>query len=134
MLFRSSLSSTIKEMVRSNVISVGHAKVLLALPEVQKQEVVAQKISKEKLSVRATEKLVTQILSSEHNDLNNSSKDQDRTRYYAVKALCEEMQKMFGTKVSIDYLEAKGKISIYYYSDDELNNVIEKLRKGCQKN
>ena len=50
-----------------------------------------------------------------------------------IHSLSEEVQRLVGTKVTIDYLAGKGKLSIQFYSDEELTSIVEKLRNGCQK-
>lgn len=115
----------VKNMVRSSEISTGHAKVLLGLSDSQQQKKIAKKIAEEKLSVRATEKLLI--------SLSNLQKAKDGAVAQGLedklaKQLAEDLQKKLGTKVSLDYQKGKGKISIYFYSDDELSNIAERLK------
>jgi ParB family chromosome partitioning protein len=46
-----------------------------------------------------------------------------------VNRIAQELQKLLGTKVAIDYHNQKGKVSIHFYSDDELSGLVEKLKK-----
>ena len=50
-----------------------------------------------------------------------------------IKGLEEELQKTIGTKVSIDYNKGKGRVSLSFYSDDQLNDCAERLKRGWQK-
>ena len=49
-----------------------------------------------------------------------------------INGLSDELQKLLGTKVSIEYNSGKGKISINFYSDEELTSFVDKLKEGCQ--
>lgn len=46
----------------------------------------------------------------------------------AAEQLGEELQKLIGSKVTLDYDNGKGRIVIHFYSDDELNQVADTLR------
>jgi ParB family chromosome partitioning protein len=127
-----SLSIEIRDMVSSGELSVGHAKVLLGLNDAEKQLLMAKKVVAEKIAVRKLEKMV-------HASNNSSEKEEVEASYDSgikerlVAGLNDELRKMLGTKVSIDYANSKGKISIHFYSDSELTNIIDKMRDGCQK-
>ena len=126
------LPKEIKEMISANTLSVGHAKVLLSLAEPNKQIAFAKKVISEKLAVRKLEKLIQQ-----ENNPDKSVKAVEtfdsgiKTRLIA--GLEEELQKLLGTKVGIDYSDSKGKITIHFYSDDELSQLVDRMREGCQK-
>lgn len=126
-----SLPSEVKEMIAENDLSVGHAKVLLSLPDSKKQIEFAKKVINEKLAVRKLEKMVQAIIKGQEDVQDLSSVDSGVHRRL-IASLTDELQKALGTKVTIDYLNAKGKISIHFYSDAELTNVADKLREGLQ--
>lgn len=128
-----SLPVEIKKMVENSDISVGHAKILLGLENKQRQLELANICKEEKISVRKLEKMAAQKkdLSSETSGGTEallSASLSDRL----IAGLGEEVQKLLGTRVNIDYNGSKGKVSIYFYSDEELTNIIDKLRAGCQ--
>jgi len=129
------LPSVIKQMLKQNQISSGHAKVLLSLEDSQQQISIAKVVISEKLSVRATEKLVSQS-KYRSQSLRTTSSDKmaklDISKKLA-QAVSEDLQKLLGTKVAIDYAEGKGKISISFYSDEQFNTQIEKIREAWQK-
>ena len=50
-----------------------------------------------------------------------------------VKGLAADLQKVMGTKVQIKYSGGKGQLKINFYSDDELNQLVENMRTACQK-
>lgn len=119
----------VKRMLAEGAISAGHAKALLAITDPIKQKEVAKKIASERLTVRAAEKLVRVAAQTKEE---TDKLDFDVTKGL-VKSLAEEIQKNLGTKVQIDYSNQKGKISIYFYSDDELTNFAEGLKKLWNK-
>ena len=125
------LPHQIKEMLNKSIISAGHAKVLLGVSDPQAMIQIAKTVAEQKLSVRATEKLVSKEARSEKS---GDSKQSDYNLDTQVKArlisgLAEELQKILGTKVTIDYSDSKGKVAIHFYSDDELTQLVDKLKK-----
>ncbi|MDZ5038580.1 chromosome partitioning protein ParB, partial [Clostridium perfringens] len=80
---------------------------------------VAQKVIDEKLSVRELERLVK--------NLNTEKKEKEKARdmnpYY--KDVTERLQNYFGTKVNISNKNNKGKIEIEYYSNEDLQRILE---------
>lgn len=117
-------------MVASNEISLGQAKALMALADPKKQRALALKARDNQLSVRAVEKLV-----AKYREINTEKvlSDEELLKDKSVDNLKVEMQRALGTKVSIDYNQGKGKISISFYSDDELNQIVDKFREVWKK-
>lgn len=121
----------VREMLQKGQITQGHAKVLLSVSDNQTQRQLAKTITESGLSVRKLEELIQKKLTStkaEPSSLNPSESVAKRL----IAGLEDEVQKLLGTRVSIDYSNAKGKMSIYFYSDDELTNIIEKIRGGVK--
>ena len=98
-------------------ISEGHAKVLLGV-DPSKLEGILEKILSEQLSVRALE-------SSLNNSNKNQSKKKDKSR--DELNLESALSSKLGSKVTIDDIKGKGKMTIKYYSYDELDGIIEKI-------
>jgi ParB family transcriptional regulator, chromosome partitioning protein len=96
----------------------------LALTDLEKQKALAKKITSEKLTVRAAEKLVQ---SAARQKTAESSLQVD-VAAKLVKGLEEDLSKTLGTKVEIAYNKGKGSISINYYSDEDLTRIIEKIK------
>ncbi len=126
-----SLPEQVKEMISANDLSVGHAKVLLSLQDIRKQIELAKKVVNEKIAVRKLEKLVQSANKGEELEV-PSVASANAVKDRLVASMAEELQKLLGTKVSIDYSDAKGKISIHFYSDDELSNIADRLKEACQ--
>jgi len=127
-----SLPVEVKEMISANELSVGHAKVLLGLPEPKKQIEFAKKVINEKIAVRKLEKMVQAVVKGADETEEAVSGFDSNVTQRLISGLSEELQKMLGTKVTIDYSNSKGKISIHFYSDDELTNLVDRLKEGWQ--
>ena len=115
------LHPDVKKLLLSNHLEMGHARALLSL-EGSKQVALANKIIKEGLTVRATERLVKES----HADPKNQKIkliDNDTVK------LQDELTGKLGAKVTIDHKEnGSGKLVITYTSLDELDGIIELLK------
>lgn len=119
------LVDNVRQMVIAGDISEGHARTLLGLPNEEMQRLLAERIVKEKLSVRETEKLVKKLTSNTP----KKTKSRDYQKEAILGNLSEQLKVILGTKVSItEKGKSKGKIEIEYYSDDELNRIFEMLQ------
>ncbi len=127
------LAPEVKALVRNNELSAGHAKVLLAVEGTENQIDLARQVASEKLSVRATEKLVAKTKAARRASANGSTALNLDVPQRLVEGLSAELQKLIGTKVIIDYADSKGKLSIHFYSDDQLTQIVEKLRGAWEK-
>lgn len=121
------LEPGVRQMVSKGEISLGQAKVLLGVTDSKMQNQLANKARSESLSVRALEKLVAKAKVGD-----DSNKKLD-ARAKAAMDLQEELQKLIGSKVALDYNNGKGKIVIHFYSDEELNQVADTLRDSWRK-
>ena len=119
------LEDEVRQMVIAGDISEGHARTLLGLPNNEMQKLLADRILKDKLSVRETEKLVKKLTSNAP----KKAKERDYQKEAILGNLSEQLKVILGTKVSIiEKGKSKGKIEIEYYSDDELNRIFEMLQ------
>jgi ParB family chromosome partitioning protein len=110
----------IQQLLETDKISMGHAKVILGLPDQNEQLRVAQLVISKALSVRETEKL----LESSPAAKKRGAKELRRTPWSDVE---ERLQKLFGTKVVIQKGRRGGKIVIHYFSSPELDGILETL-------
>lgn len=116
------LDERVQKMLVDEMISTGHARAILGLEDPEMQYLAAQKIFDEKLSVRETEKLVKQLLNPKR--VTETNMDTQTEAIY--QTLEEKLKGIVGTKVSIQRNKNnKGKIEIEYYSQDELERIIE---------
>ena len=114
------LPSEIQQLIESNQLSMGHAKVILSLPGPREQLRVAQLVISKALSVRGTEKLIESSLTGKK----RGTKELRRTPWSDVE---ERLQKRLGTKVMIQKGKRGGKIVIHYFSPPELDGILEIL-------
>lgn len=115
------LSEQVKKYIELDEISPGHGKALLRISDEMKQIELAQRIIKENLSVRKTEEIVKEIVEDKKNK--NKSKEKD----IFIKDIEERLMNTLGTKVNISAGKKKGKIEIEYYTDEDLNDIIDRL-------
>ena len=114
------LPSEIQQLIETNQLSMGHAKVILGLPSQNEQLRVAQLVVSNVLSVRETEKLIESSPVAKK----RGTKELRRTPWSDVE---ERLQKRLGTKVIIQKGRRGGKIVIHYFSPPELDGILETL-------
>ncbi len=122
------LADQVRDMLVNQEISVGHCKVLLSIDNPKTQTEIARKVVKESLSVRALEKIVSKVQKGIDVEIKEENQKENEVKKRLINSLNEDLQKTLGTKVAIDYSDGKGKVAISFYSDEELNNISEKLR------
>lgn len=107
------------DLIQADQISLGHAKLLLSLPDTSMQVLIGQKIASSRLSVRETEVLINKLL----------NREQEKRRKKIVSPTMENLEERlrgaFQTKVSFKGTVNKGKIEVEYYSEDELNRLLD---------
>lgn len=121
------LTKDVQQMLINEEISMGHARALLTLEHEELQVDAAKTIIEKGLSVRDTEKLVKAVLNPKQAKLPIPSSEEA-----VYNKISEHLKEIMGTKVSINYKKGgKGKIEIEYYSQDELERLLE-LFDGIQ--
>lgn len=113
------LPKEIKLHLASGALSLGHAKAILSLEKQRDQQAAADRIVKQGLSVREAEALAAK--------LKHPAKKERRpvaTEYQAVE---QRLKRSLGTKVTITPKAKGGRIVIEYYSNDELDRILEKI-------
>ena len=117
------LDERVQQMVIDELISTGHARTLLAIEDNERQYALAQQIFDEKLSVRETEKLIKKIQNPKK-ELPKNQEDTSMAVFYEY--IEQKLKNIMGTKVSVNHKDSKkGKIEIEYYSNDELERIVE---------
>jgi ParB family chromosome partitioning protein len=124
------LGTEVKQLLRNGTLSAGHAKALLSIDDPKKQLELAKKIINMHLSVRAAEGLVKNALGVK---TEAEAQIGQEVSQRLVKSLSEELQKILGTKVRINYAKGEGEIAISFYSDAELTQTVERLRESWKK-
>jgi len=115
------LPPEIKLSLAEGKITIGHARAFLSLDGVDQQRLLWKKLLSAGLSVRQTESLVKR--------LRTRSSPPPRRSHAEWSSLIEELQRALGTKVRILGSRRRGKIEIDFFSPDELDRIIELLRK-----
>ena len=119
------LPEPLQTHLRHGRLSVGHAKVILGLEGAQKQTLVANQVIKESLSVRETEELIDKLQGGSTGK--TSTQRSPQTRGVHVTSLENRLKEKLGTKVSLTYREGKGALTIKYFSDDDLERILNIL-------
>ena len=123
------LDERVQQMVVDEKISTGHARALLAVGDKEQQYNLANKIFDEKLSVRETERLMKN-LQKEKKD----KKDQKAENEFIYKGIEEKIKMILGTKVTVNHKKNnKGRIEIEYYSNEELERIMDLLESIHQE-
>ena len=114
------LDKRVQQMMIDDMISAGHARTLITIEDPDAQYNIATKIFDEKLSVRETEKLVKLLQKPEI-----KKEKIEKVNSFIYKDIEEKMKAILGTKVTVDHKSNnKGKISIEYYSNEELERIL----------
>ena len=112
------LPASVKELLASGQLSMGHARALLAVESAKKQEALAERVVKHNLNVRQTE-----VLASEKPKPQKKEQPKD----VFTRDAEEKLQRALRTKVAIDRKRRGGVIRIQFGSEDELIRVVEDL-------
>lgn len=120
------LPDKIRDMLEDGMITQGHARALINIDNEKRQLHLCEQIVEKGLSVREVEKLAD--ASKEKKKKNKNKERHDKSD--EISAIERDLESLFGTKVSITERGGKGNIKIDYYSTNELNHIIEMLKKG----
>jgi len=122
------LPPLVQRRVGAGVISAGHARALLALPDAAAMERLAQKIVAEGMSVRATEEAVTLYQSPAAAPKNNIPRP--GARHERLDYLASSLSDRLDTNVKISLGARKGRVSIEFASVEDLNRIMDVLTPG----
>ena len=136
---RSQISNTLRLMklpplvqrrLAAGVLSAGHARALLGLPDVAAMERLAQRIVAEGLSVRATEELVALHDEPQAQDAPRRTAGSRTRRSAPLPALSTRLSDAFDTRVKVTRGSKKGRITIEFAGDEDLARIVETLVPG----
>lgn len=109
-----SLPETVLELLKSGFITIGHAKVVLGLPAPELQEEAAQMIADNQLNVRQAEALCKKLAKPAKEPVAAPLPS-------ALPVEVEEsLKQALGSEVRVAYHDGKGKLTVHFYSDDQL--------------
>lgn len=118
------LPDDIREHVSRGTISVGQAKAILSIHDEEEQRRVVERIIKEKLSVRDVERITKR--KAVPRGTGGAVRDRRSTPF--VEDMEERLRTRYGTKVTIDYRRGRGVIKIEFYSDEDLERIVDEMR------
>lgn len=119
------LAPDVQVQIRDGRISVGHAKVILALPMAEQQRLAAERVLKDGLTVRQTEELISRLqnhTSAPAGKVGSSSPIASRDAH--VVAVENQLRERFGTKVSLRYRAGKGSLEVKFFNDADLERIL----------
>ncbi|MDI6701148.1 MAG: ParB/RepB/Spo0J family partition protein [bacterium] len=111
------LEDFIKDLLKNNRISFGHAKVLLSIKEPLRRKHFAERIYKEDLSVRDLEKLLS-------SRVEKTVKIKEKKKSIHLKDIESKLSERLSRKVTVKYKKGKGNISLEFYNDDDFKKLL----------
>lgn len=120
------LPDRIKAFIKDGVLSMGHARSILALENENLMNLVAEKIIQEDFSVRQTENYIKSLFVEKKTKI-VSKEEEELIRY--IKSLEESLSSDLGTKIRIVNKKNKGKIEIPYSSAEDFERIIQLIKK-----
>ena len=119
------LDPQVQTWVVQDLLSVGHAKVLLGLKAHDEQRLLAEKILRQSSTVRTTERMVSRLL-GKHGGTRRLKRAAAENSA-AIGDLENRLQQHLATHVTIQHGEKRGRIEIEYYGADDLERVVTRL-------
>ncbi len=118
------LPKAILKYISDGDLSMGHARALLSLPNTKQQMMTSRQVIQKQLSVRQTEALVKRLLRKPI-----AKKETPAEIETYLQGLAEELSLNFGTKVHITRQGKKGSVQIDFFSDKDLDRLIQLLKQ-----
>ena len=121
------LCDGVQQMIIDDMLSTGHARALIPIEDADEQLRLAQRIFDEKLSVREVEKIVKAILNPEKKE--NKEDQISQSIQYIYQEIENKLKEKLSRKVQITSKgkNGAGKIEIEFYSNDDLDRLIEQM-------
>ncbi len=119
------LPAQIQQKIVDQQISMGHARALLSLNNEEAQLKMATQIVQQELSVRSVEGIVRETIKKPV-----AKSKQQKLKDPDIASLEEELRRILGTKVTVEDKKGKGKLVVEYYSLDDLDRILDQLRKS----
>jgi ParB family transcriptional regulator, chromosome partitioning protein len=120
------LAPDLQAYLRDDRLSVGHAKVLLSLPDHPRQLLAADRILRQSLSVRQTEDLVAHLQDQAASSRNSTPRKAGSIDPH-VDQIQTRLRERLGTKVEVRYRQGRGAVQIHFFNDDDLDRVLNIL-------
>jgi ParB family chromosome partitioning protein len=121
------LGSEIQGFLSRRLISTGHAKVLLGLESAEHRKLLARRIIETGMSVREAEAQVRRLKDSSGSSSKQGKGKAPEAEQTAIRDLERRMGEHFNTRVALKHTPKKGRITIEYFGNDDLDRILEKL-------
>lgn len=118
-----SLPQKIQELISAEKITMGHGRALLGLRQKAKLPAVVEKVIQEGLNVRQLEKLIQQL----NDNVSRETKKPEKKKDVFLQEREHVLRERFGTTVNIKQNKNKGKIEIEFFSQEDLERILEML-------
>ncbi|HEU5138735.1 MAG TPA: ParB/RepB/Spo0J family partition protein [Bacillales bacterium] len=118
------LPAKVRDLISNNALTMGHGRTLLGLKNKDKMESVVNRVVKEQMNVRQLEVLIQQLNENVPRETPSKKKEKKSVFIREKEAVLRER---FGTSVEIKRSKRKGKIEIGFFSDEDLERVLELL-------
>ena len=122
-----SLGSEIQGFLSRRLISTGHAKVLLSLESAEHRKLLARRIIETGMSVREAEVQVRRLKEGSGGSSEKVKGKPQEAEQTAIRDLEKRMSDHFNTRVVIKHTPKKGRITVDYFGNDDLDRILEKL-------
>jgi ParB family chromosome partitioning protein len=121
-----SLPGYVQELMNEGKLSMGHGRALLGLKRKEMLKAVIEKVVKDHLNVRQLEQLIHEV----NENVSRETKKEPVEKDIFLKDQESYLRERFGTSVFIKKSKNKGKIEIEFFSDDDLNRLLELLAQS----
>jgi ParB family transcriptional regulator, chromosome partitioning protein len=118
-----SLPAKIQELISDGKISMGHGRALLGLRQKAKLPALVDKIIQESLNVRQLEKIIQNL----NENVPRETKKPEKKKDVFIQEREHSLRERFGTTVNIKQTKNKGKIEIEFFSQEDLERILEML-------
>jgi ParB family chromosome partitioning protein len=122
------LPTDMQDLIASEKLSAGHAKVLLSLDDQSQQRLLAQEAIEKQLSVRALEGRIQQLANAQ-----KSKAKKKHPQAVFLKAAAEELTMTWATKIEIKPRGKGGTLVFHFANSDSLMQLFENLKPGPKK-
>ena len=119
------LPEQIKSSIIDGALSMGHARALLGAEASTQQLAAWRAVVSKGLSVRETEALIRRMKAEKK----KPKVSRNRSEYIHLSSLADDLSRHFGTKITIKKHGKRGKVEIEFYSNDDLDRLIRRLRQ-----
>ena len=117
------LPKAIQDLISQGKISMGHGRALLGLKNKNNLNAIVEKVTREELNVRQLEMLIQQL----NDNVPRETKKKPVQKNVFIREQESILRERFGTTVTITQKKKKGKIEIEFFSEEDLNRILELL-------